>query len=108
MGRHGGMNRVYRVVWNGRKRVWQAAAETCGRHSGGGTARSTIGAVTLLTGALMGGVPLAVQAGELPSGGTLVAGDAHLGRQGDTLTIDQTEAWRRDRSCKGPMVRVRS
>ncbi|QJX02411.1 hypothetical protein HML84_12225 [Alcanivorax sp. IO_7] len=35
MSRHGSMNRVYQVVWNVRRRVWQAAAETCGRQRRG-------------------------------------------------------------------------
>ncbi|WP_171051149.1 GLUG motif-containing protein, partial [Halomonas sp. ATBC28] len=113
------MNRVYRVVWNRRRRVWQAAAENSGSHRGGGgttagTPRAILFAHDLrpLAAALLSVMPLAVQAGELPSGGTVVAGQASIARQGDTLTIDQSSHkaavdWRRFSVGEGNTVRFR-
>jgi len=97
MSRHGSMNRVYRVVWNVRRRVWQAAAETCGRQrrgalsAGGSGSASRPSAPRLASGALLLIlIPFTARAGTLPDGGRVVAGDASIGRQGDTLNIDQT------------------
>ena len=97
MSRHGSLNRVYRVVWNVRRRVWQAAAETCGRQrrgalsAGGSGSASRPSAPRLASGALLLIlIPFTARAGTLPDGGRVVAGDASIGRQGDTLNIDQT------------------
>uniref|UniRef100_UPI00201E9478 ESPR-type extended signal peptide-containing protein n=1 Tax=Vreelandella olivaria TaxID=390919 RepID=UPI00201E9478 len=85
------MNRCYRTAWNHRKGVWQAISER-------GTASRARGCLCRLT---MGTVPSAVAAAgillitpnayaELPSGGTVVAGDAALSQHNHTLTIDQS------------------
>jgi len=117
MSRHGSMNRVYQVVWNVRRRVWQAAAETCGRQRRGALSAGGSGSVSrpsaprVAAGALLLIlIPFTARAGTLPDGGRVVAGDASIGRQGDTLTIDQSSHnaaidWRRFSVGEGNTVR---
>ena len=88
MSRHGSMNRVYQVVWNVRRRVWQAAAETCGRQRRGALSAGGSGSVSrpsaprVAAGALLLIlIPFTARAGTLPDGGRVVAGDASIGRQ---------------------------
>ncbi|PPT86778.1 MBG domain-containing protein [Xanthomonas theicola] len=90
MWRHGSSNRVYRLVFDRNRGVWAAAPETArGRGKASGPRRRY--AVLLAGMALLGLSPLAVALppGALPGGGQVVAGQAAISQQGDTLSIDQ-------------------
>ena len=84
------MNRVYQVIWNRSKGVWQAASElshsTRSSSSSGGrvaTSLKSISAGTLLL------ITLPLHASDLPSGGTVVGGQGNIQSSGKTLTVNQ-------------------
>ncbi len=108
---HGGMNRFYRLVWSEAKQCFIPIPEVSnkrGKRKGGVFATLAAAALALLsaaTGALadpgpavtpvpmMGGIPGAastIAADTLPTGGTVVAGQASIAQSGDTQTITQT------------------
>ncbi|KAB7627956.1 filamentous hemagglutinin N-terminal domain-containing protein [Alkalilimnicola sp. S0819] len=80
------MNRIYRPVWNAARRSWQVAGEIGrrrGKSAGAGRAPRRLLAAS--------GLLLAVPAfgADLPSGGTVVAGEGGIHGHGDTLTVEQ-------------------
>ena len=94
------MNKIYRVVWNatrgmfqvaaefGRSRVRQAGAATderaaVNRHAA--TPAPTLAALLLIFSSAT-----TAWAVELPDGGRVMAGDASISREGNTVTIDQS------------------
>ncbi|SDN57290.1 GLUG motif-containing protein [Vreelandella arcis] len=84
------MNRVYHVVWNRSKGVWQAASELSqsSRSSSSG-AVSVAGALkTISAGALLL-IALPLHASNLPSGGTVVGGQGSINSSDKTLTVNQ-------------------
>ena len=93
------MNRVYRVVWNGSKRLWQVVSEisrgqgktkthsSC-RASRTLSQQSALFIWTMPTAAL-GLAGQAVGAG-LPTGGNIVAGSGTISQAGNTMTVTQT------------------
>lgn len=104
------MNRCYRIAWNHRKGVWQAISEAGASTKARGSAcRLTIG--TAPAAAALGLSLIASHAyAELPSGGTVVAGETAFSSQSNTLTIDQTSQntainWERFSIGEGQHVR---
>lgn len=83
------MNRIYRVVWNAGKGVWQAVSELGnGRmktSSGRAARRRQVVALTL---ALSGTTTFAADA--LPRGGNVVAGQASIAQSGSAMTVTQS------------------
>jgi filamentous hemagglutinin family protein len=93
---NGSMNRVYRVVWNAVKKVFQAVAEhSRGRGKSKSEKTSTglgpwlsAGAFVLASTAWLG----VAQANTLPQGGNVVAGTGSIAQQGSTLVVQQDTA----------------
>jgi len=79
-------NHIYRLVWSGRARALVVASE----HAGG-RGRSTRPR-RVSAGVLMAAVTFVAQAGDLPTGGRVVAGNATIVQSGDALTVTQTSA----------------
>ncbi|QDZ29634.1 MBG domain-containing protein [Noviherbaspirillum sp. UKPF54] len=83
------MNRIYRVVWNASKGVWQAASEL-------GTARGKIKSSRMQRRRQLAAVSLslagtsALAAGALPTGGSVVAGSGNISTTGSAMTINQS------------------
>ena len=82
------MNNTYRLVWNATLGLWQAAPETA---KGRGKSKSSR-ALRPLAGAAALVLASAAWAGALPSGGTVVAGQATITQSGNVMTIDQGTA----------------
>ncbi len=86
------LNHIFRVVWNASQGLWQVASEVA---RSGGKAQSEqrknrktkalLGAVLSLSTAL----PAAALA-QLPTDGKVVAGQATISKQGNTLNINQS------------------
>lgn len=99
---NGSMNRVFRVVWNAAKSVWQAVSEVATGHPGGQSGKAarlarrgwrwfTLAAGTLVMLSLPAAyaqTPLAANA--LPTGGNVVAGSASINTSGSRMDISQT------------------
>ncbi|MBR9887056.1 MAG: filamentous hemagglutinin N-terminal domain-containing protein [Oceanospirillales bacterium] len=86
------MNKVYRVIWNASKGVWQAVGEI-GSNKGKSRCRG-IGAISLATipsiaGSLLLISPM-VLAGALPSGGQVASGSAEISVSGNKLQVLQS------------------
>mgnify|MGYP000929363226 CR=1 FL=1 len=87
---NGSMNRVYRVVWNASKAVWQAVCETGNAHGKEKSTRS-LRRATAVASFLFAGVALAApMPNELPSGGNVVAGSASISVDGSRMDVLQT------------------
>ncbi len=84
------INRVYRVVWNASKSVWQAVCETGKAHGKEKSSRSLRRAITVAGIALAGGALAAPAANELPTGGNVVAGNATISTSGARMDVLQT------------------
>lgn len=86
-----GMNRVYQVVWNKSKGVWQAASELSrsGQGSSSGAASVSGSLKTISAGALLL-IALPLHASNLPSGGTVVDGQGSINSSDKTLTVSQS------------------
>ncbi|MDP1525331.1 MAG: filamentous hemagglutinin N-terminal domain-containing protein [Rhodocyclaceae bacterium] len=84
------MNRVYRVVWNAAKSVWQAVCETGKAHGKQKSARSLRRATALAGIVFAGGALAAPASNELPTGGTVVSGSATITASDANMTILQT------------------
>jgi filamentous hemagglutinin family protein len=84
------MNRIYRVVWNASKGIWQAASEFGSGRVKTSTARAQRRrqAAILATAALSA----AALADPLPGGGRVVAGQASIAYSGQSMTINQSSA----------------
>ena len=85
------MNRVYQVIWNRSKGVWQAASELShssrGSSSGAGSVAGSL--KTISAGAILL-IALPLHASDLPSGGTVVGGQGSINSSGKTLTVNQS------------------
>lgn len=102
MSRHGSLNRVYRVVFNQTKGVWQAVAEigkTAGKSSS--ASRKKSGLVKALSAlarklaprALIGSlflVSTSALAASLPQNGQVVGGQAQIDSNGSDMTVTQS------------------
>lgn len=87
----GAMNKLYRVVWNASKGVWQAVAEFS---AGRGKAKSGKGArrrlrLALLSCSVAGSSAFAAN---LPTDGNVVAGNGNISQSGNTMTINQSSS----------------
>jgi filamentous hemagglutinin family protein len=88
---NGSMNRLYRVVWNATKAVWQAVGEVGGSHGKEKPARKMRRAAVASGLLLVGGAALAAPAAtELPGGGVVVGGSATISTSGARMDILQT------------------
>jgi filamentous hemagglutinin family protein len=90
MKNNGSLNRVYRVVWNAAKAVWQAVCETGKAHGKERSARSLRRAAVVAGLLAFGGAVAAPAVTELPTGGNVVAGGATISSSGSNMVIDQT------------------
>jgi filamentous hemagglutinin family protein len=95
------MNRTFRIVWNESLRLWQSVSELCrSKQPARSTAAKAVTGstsdssrrpagflLTALASALL--FPMTVQASNLPTGGTVVAGSGSISQNGTTLTIHQ-------------------
>jgi len=87
---NGSMNRVFRVVWNAAKCLWQAVCETGKAHGKEKSARS-LRRVAGVAGVLFAGGALAAPAAnELPSGGKVVGGAASISSSGASMDVLQS------------------
>ncbi|TBU95981.1 hypothetical protein DNJ95_07955, partial [Stutzerimonas kirkiae] len=104
MWHHGSINRAYRLVFNRARGTWAVAPETA---RGQGKAAAAVGGATVtgqfafsarrLRLAILAGLGLlalpssgfALDAGALPSGGKVIAGQADIGQSGTSLTVNQ-------------------
>jgi filamentous hemagglutinin family protein len=81
------VNRIYRIVWNSSKNIWQAVSELGSkrtRSSAGRARRRRRLALLALAAAGTG-----AHAADLPTGGRVTAGQAALTYAGKTLTVNQ-------------------
>ncbi|KQZ46789.1 YDG domain-containing protein, partial [Massilia sp. Root1485] len=81
------MNRIYRIVWNAAKNIWQVASELGSKRAKSSTGRARRRRQLAL-------MALAAAAGAhaadpLPAGGHVTAGQATLNYAGKTLTVNQ-------------------
>ncbi|MDR9423896.1 MAG: filamentous hemagglutinin N-terminal domain-containing protein [Marinobacter sp.] len=85
------MNRVYQVIWNRSKGVWQAASELShssrGSSSGAGSVAGSL--KTISAGAILL-IAIPLHASDLPSDGTVVGGQGSINSSGKTLTVNQS------------------
>ena len=87
---NGSMNRVYRIVWNAAKCVWQAVCETGKGHGKEKSARRLRRASAVAGLLLAGGALAAPLPNELPTGGAVVAGSATISSSGSRMDVLQT------------------
>ena len=81
---HGGMNRVYRLIWNRAKRLWVVAPE---RAKGGGF---VVGSIVVAGLSVAASEALADPGpNTLPTGGQVVAGSASISQSGANMTVTQ-------------------
>ena len=81
---HGGMNRVYRLIWNRAKGLWVVAPE---RAKGGGF---VVGSIVVAGLSVAASEALADPGpNTLPSGGQVVAGSASISQSGANMTVTQ-------------------
>ena len=91
------MNKTYRHVWSLRANAWVAAAENArarGRGAAGTllvAAAAAIGAASFAS-AAVAAPPAPPAAGQLPTGGQVVAGSAAISQQGAALTVEQSSS----------------
>jgi len=96
---NGSMNRVFRVVWNAAKSVWQAVSEVASGHGKGNSGKAarqarrgwnwaSLTAGTLIVLALPAQAAPAADA--LPTGGVVTAGGATISTSGARMDINQT------------------
>ncbi len=74
------MNRIYTTIWNHAINAWTVVSEVASTRGKRGASR-VAGALLL--------APLAAAAGDLPTGGTVTAGQGSLHQAGNVLTIQQ-------------------
>lgn len=84
------MNRIFQVIWNQSKGVWQAASEL-GRSSHGSSTsvRGVAGSLKAIAAGTVFLIALPSYASDLPSGGTVVGGQGSISRSDTTLTVNQ-------------------
>ena len=86
----GALNRIYRLVWNEEQGAFVAVAENA---RGRGKRSARVGAALVLGVAAFGAAWAGGPApGALPSGGTVVAGQATIAQQGSQMTVQQGSA----------------
>lgn len=74
------MNRIYTTIWNHAINAWTVVSEVASTRGKRGSSR-VAGALLL--------APLTAMAGDLPTGGTVTAGQGSLNQAGQVLTIQQ-------------------
>ena len=86
---NGSMNRIFRIVWNKSKGVWQAVAESS---KGAGKSKSARAARRLKLAVLSCSAlaSSAFAAGALPSGASVMAGSGTIVQDGTVMTVNQT------------------
>ena len=86
---NGSMNRIFRIVWNKSKGVWQAVAESS---KGAGKSKSARAARRLKLAVLscLALASSAFAAGALPSGANVTAGSGTIVQDGAVMTVNQT------------------
>ena len=98
MWKHASLNRRYRLVWNRVRQCWSVAPEiACGQGKAAAGASEPVQAACILPlralvvaiGCAFSLPALALDAGALPTGGNVVAGQASLSQSGNTLTVNQ-------------------
>ncbi|HEY4317678.1 MAG TPA: filamentous hemagglutinin N-terminal domain-containing protein [Herbaspirillum sp.] len=80
------LNHTFRLIWSETTRAWVAVSEIT--RAGGKRKSSVLTAITLLS-AFTASSAFALDAGALPSGGTVGSGSATIGQSGTTMTITQ-------------------
>ena len=99
MWKHANLNRRYRLVWNRVRQCWSVAPEIAsGQGKAAAGASEPVQADCILPlrelvvaiGCAFSLPALALDAGALPTGGTVVAGQASLSQSGSTLTVNQS------------------
>ncbi len=87
MKNNGSMNRFYRVVWNASTGAWQAVTEL----SKGQGKTKGLRALRRAAAVTLGLVSMSAMAADiLPTGGTVVAGNAAISQSGSAMTINQS------------------
>ncbi|WP_426342664.1 YDG domain-containing protein [Pseudoduganella sp. S-14] len=89
MHKHASANRFYRLVWSAVHRCWVAVAEGSRSHGKGGVRRRAVAVLAgslAMAGAANAGAP---PANALPNGMQLVAGQAGVNVQGNSMTVSQ-------------------
>jgi len=82
------MNKVYQVVWNKAKGVWQAASELSQR-GGKGSGSGSLGSTRAIAAGTLFLIVLPLHAADLPTGGQVVGGQGSISSSGNTLTVNQ-------------------
>ncbi|WP_312375738.1 two-partner secretion domain-containing protein [Stutzerimonas nitrititolerans] len=82
------MNKVYQVVWNKAKGVWQAASELSQR-GGKGSGSGSLGSTRTIAAGTLFLIVLPLHAADLPTGGQVVGGQGSISSSGNTLTVNQ-------------------
>ncbi|ANH69622.1 YDG domain-containing protein [Mitsuaria sp. 7] len=89
----GSLNHSYRLVWNELCGAFVAVPEFArgrGKRTGGTVRRAIAAAIAAAAAGTFAGPAAALDAGALPTGGQITAGNASLTQQGAQLRIDQT------------------
>ncbi|MFX1680333.1 YDG domain-containing protein [Mitsuaria sp. CC2] len=89
----GSLNHSYRLVWNELCGAFVAVPEFArgrGKRAGGTVRRAIAAAIAAAAAGAFAGPAAALDAGALPTGGQITAGNASLTQQGAQLRIDQT------------------
>ncbi|WP_431288185.1 YDG domain-containing protein [Roseateles chitinivorans] len=89
----GSLNHSYRLVWNELCGAFVAVPEFArgrGKRTGGTVRRAIAAAIAAAAAGSFAGPAAALDAGALPTGGQITAGNASLTQQGSQLRIDQT------------------
>src|SRR5690606_28065264 len=89
------MNHVYRIVFNRARGLLQVASEfTSARGAGAGRLAGATRRATLAVALALAAGPAVAQVApnQLPTGGTVVGGDATIGSTGNTMTVTQNSA----------------
>ena len=85
------VNRIYRIVWNSSKNIWQVVSEFGSKRVKSSTGRARRRRQLALLALAAAGAGAGAHAADLlPNGGRVVAGQATLDYSGKTLTIHQT------------------
>ncbi|WP_404397860.1 GLUG motif-containing protein [Idiomarina loihiensis] len=82
------MNKIYRVVWNHCKRLFQVTSELGSSVCGKSESKAT-GNVKAITAGTLLLMALPIQAADLPSGGTIIGGQGNINGSDNTLNIQQ-------------------
>lgn len=86
----GSMNRVFRVIWNASKSLWQAVSETGKAHGKEKSSRRLRHMSTVALVAFTGSAFAAPAPNELPTGGTVIAGAASISTSNARMDVLQS------------------